>query len=50
MVANKTTIRVNARLADEAMKILKVKSRTEAVRAALREIVALKRSTMQKRA
>jgi len=50
MVANKTTIRVNARLADEAMKILNVKSRTEAVRAALREIVALKRSKMRKRA
>jgi len=38
-----SSIRVDADLADEAKKILGVKSRTEAVRVALREIVALKR-------
>jgi Arc/MetJ family transcription regulator len=40
---NTTTIRVNARLADEAKKILGVKSRTEAARIALTELVALSR-------
>jgi len=38
-----TTMRLDTELADEAAKILKVKSRTEAVHVALREIVALKR-------
>jgi len=43
MAVNKTSIRVNARLADEAKKVLGVKSRTEAVHVALTEIVALRR-------
>ncbi|HEY1659999.1 MAG TPA: type II toxin-antitoxin system VapB family antitoxin [Candidatus Sulfotelmatobacter sp.] len=38
-----TTIRLDTDLADEAVKILKAKSRTDAVHIALREIVALKR-------
>jgi len=38
-----TSIRLDTRLADEAAKVLGVRSRTEAVHAALREIVALKR-------
>lgn len=38
-----TPIRLDKRLADEAAEVLGVKSRTEAVHAALREIVALKR-------
>jgi Arc/MetJ family transcription regulator len=38
-----TTIRLDTKLADEAMKILRVKSRTEAVHTALKEIVALQR-------
>ena len=38
-----TTIRLDTQLADEAAEILGVKSRTEAVHAALREIVALKK-------
>ncbi len=38
-----TSIRLDTDLADEAAKILGVKSRTEAVHVALREIVALKR-------
>jgi Arc/MetJ family transcription regulator len=38
-----TTIRLNTKLADEAVKVLKVKSRTEAVHMALEEIVALRR-------
>jgi len=43
-VATKTTsIRLDTQLADEAVKVLGVKSRTEAVHVALREIVALKR-------
>jgi Arc/MetJ family transcription regulator len=37
-----TSIRLDTRLADEAAQILGVKSRTEAVHVALREIVALK--------
>jgi Arc/MetJ family transcription regulator len=37
------TIRLNTRLVDEAMKALGVKSRTEAVHVAVREIVALLR-------
>lgn len=38
-----TSIRLDTELADEAVKILGAKSRTEAVHTALREIVALKR-------
>jgi len=38
-----TSIRLDKRLADEAVEVLGVKSRTEAVHVALREIVALKR-------
>lgn len=43
MAVKMTSIRLDTHLADEAKKILGVKSRTEAVHAALREIVALKR-------
>ena len=43
MTATMTSIRLDTRLADEAKKLLGVKSRTEAVHVALREIVALKR-------
>jgi Arc/MetJ family transcription regulator len=43
MAITMTSIRLDTRLADEAAKILGVKSRTEAVHIALREIVALKR-------
>lgn len=38
-----TSIRLDTQLADEAAKVLGVKSRTEAVHVALQEIVALKR-------
>jgi Arc/MetJ family transcription regulator len=38
-----TSMRLDTQLADEAVKVLGVKSRTEAVHVALREIVALKR-------
>ena len=38
-----TSIRLDRELADEAARVLHVKSRTEAVHVALREIVALKR-------
>jgi Arc/MetJ family transcription regulator len=38
-----TSIRLDTQLADEAAKVLGVKSRTEAVHIALREIVALKK-------
>ena len=38
-----TSIRLDTRLADEAVQVLGVKSRTEAVHTALKEIVALKR-------
>ncbi len=38
-----TSIRLDTRLADNAMKVLGAKSRSEAVHIALREIVALKR-------
>ena len=38
-----TSIRLDTHLADEARKVLRVKSRTEAVHVALREVVALKR-------
>ena len=43
MTVTMTSIRLDTDLADEAAKILGVKSRTEAVHVALREIVALKR-------
>lgn len=38
-----TSIRLDKRLADEAVKVLHVKSRTEAIHVSLREIVALNR-------
>lgn len=38
-----TSIRLDTKLADEAVRALGVKSRTEAVHVALREIVGLKR-------
>jgi len=38
-----TSIRLDTRLADEAVKVLGVKSRTEAIRVSPREIVALQR-------
>jgi Arc/MetJ family transcription regulator len=38
------SIRLDMRLADEAVKVFGVKSRTEAVHVALREIVAMKHS------
>jgi Arc/MetJ family transcription regulator len=37
-----TSIRLDLKLADEAVKVLGAKSRTEAIHIALREIVALK--------
>lgn len=43
MAVTMTSIRLDTQLVDEAAKILGVKSRTEAVHIALREIVALKR-------
>lgn len=43
MAVTMTSIRLDTQLADEAVKVLGVKSRTEAVHVALREIVALKR-------
>jgi Arc/MetJ family transcription regulator len=43
MAVTMTSIRLDTHLADEAAKVLGVKSRTEAVHLALREIVALKR-------
>ena len=43
MAVRITSIRLDTDLADEAAKVLGVKSRTEAVHVALREIVALKR-------
>ena len=43
MAVTMTSIRLDTRLADEAAKVLGAKSRTEAVHAALREMVALKR-------
>lgn len=38
-----TSIRLDTRLADEAAKVLGVKSRTEAVHVALKEVLALRR-------
>lgn len=43
MVKPMTSIRLDTRLADEAAKVLGVKSRSEAVQLALREVVALRR-------
>jgi Arc/MetJ family transcription regulator len=43
MAVTMTSIRLDTQLADEAAKILGVKSRTEAIHVALKEIVALKR-------
>jgi Arc/MetJ family transcription regulator len=43
MAVTLTSMRLDTHLADEAAKVLGVKSRTEAVHVALREIVALKR-------
>jgi Arc/MetJ family transcription regulator len=43
MATTMTSIRLDTQLADEAVKVLGVKSRTEAVHMALREMVALKR-------
>jgi Arc/MetJ family transcription regulator len=43
VAATMTSIRLDTRLADEAVKILGAKSRTDAIHIALREIVALKR-------
>jgi Arc/MetJ family transcription regulator len=42
-MAAKTSVRINARLVDEAAKILGAKSRTEAVHMSLHEIVSLRR-------
>jgi Arc/MetJ family transcription regulator len=39
----RTSIRLDMKLADEAAKVLGVKTRTEAIHLALREIVALQR-------
>ncbi|MFZ0630926.1 MAG: type II toxin-antitoxin system VapB family antitoxin [Acidobacteriaceae bacterium] len=43
MAATMTSIRLDTDLADEAARLLGVKSRTEAVHVALREIVALEK-------
>jgi Arc/MetJ family transcription regulator len=43
MAVTMTSIRLDTNLADEAAKILGVKSRTEAIHLALSEIVAMKR-------
>jgi Arc/MetJ family transcription regulator len=43
MAGTPTSIRLDTRLADEAKKILGVRSRTAAVHTALKEIVALRR-------
>jgi Arc/MetJ family transcription regulator len=43
MAVTMTSIRLDTQLADEAVKVLGVKSRTDAVHTALREIVALRR-------
>jgi Arc/MetJ family transcription regulator len=42
MAGTLTTIRLDTALADEAVKVLGAKSRTEAIHVALREVVALK--------
>lgn len=43
MAVTMTSIRLDTHLADEAAKLLGVKTRTEAVHVALKEIVALQR-------
>ncbi len=43
MAVTMTSIRLDTKLADEAAQVLGVKSRTEAIHTALREIVALER-------
>ena len=43
MAFTMTSIRLDTNLADEAARVLGVKSRTEAIHVALKEIVALKR-------
>jgi Arc/MetJ family transcription regulator len=43
MPVTMTSIRLDTDLADEAVRVLKVKSRTDAIHAALREIIALQR-------
>jgi Arc/MetJ family transcription regulator len=43
MAVTMTSIRLDTQLADEAAEVLGVKSRTEAIHVALREVVALKR-------
>jgi Arc/MetJ family transcription regulator len=43
MAVTLTSIRLDTQLADEAVKVLKAKSRTDAVHIALREIVAMNR-------
>ncbi len=43
MAVTLTSIRLDTKLADEAVRALGVKSRTEAVHVALREIIGLKR-------
>ena len=43
MAGTLTSIRLDTQLADEAAKVLGVKTRTEAVHVALREVVALRR-------
>jgi Arc/MetJ family transcription regulator len=50
MAVTMTSIRLDTDLADEAVKVLGAKSRTDAVQIALREIVRLKRfKTLMKR-
>jgi Arc/MetJ family transcription regulator len=43
MAVKLTSIRLDTKLADEAVRVLGVKSRTEAVHVALKEIIGLKR-------
>jgi len=43
MSVTMTSIRLDTKLADEAAKVLGVKSRTEAIHVALKEVVALQR-------
>jgi Arc/MetJ family transcription regulator len=43
MAVMKTTVKLDVRLVDEAVKVLGAKSRTDAVHTTLREIVALHR-------
>lgn len=43
MATTMTSIRLNIQLADEAVKVLGAKNRTEAVHLALKEIVALRK-------